>query len=33
MENQSTKESRGEEVEKELKHREQNHDEDLTCRP
>ena len=33
MENQSTKEPRGEEVERELKHRERNHDEDLTCRP
>ena len=33
MENQSTKEPRGEEVERGLKHRERNHDEDLTCRP
>ena len=33
MENQSTKELRGEEVERELKHRERNYDEDLTCRP
>ena len=33
MENHNTKEPRGEEVERELKHRERNDDEDLTCRP
>ena len=31
--NQRTKEPRGEEVERELKHRERNDDEDLMCRP